>query len=1175
MADERDPATKVAPASGEALSELHLARRLFLVILFPVALLVAASGVLAFQISSMADASQWLDHTDLVIGRSYDLQKQIIDQETGIRGFLLTEDPVYLEPFEKARVEERIEELVGLVADNPAHRAKLGEVRRRYLEWVAEMRAIAERKMSMEVARAPARMALRKRNMDGVRSVINDLLVSEEQLRQQRFAAQAAATRTTIYTAVPLFIALIGTLVFGTRRQIVSVVTIYRDVISNERRNRGVLEAQAWMRTCQNKLAASLLGDLGVDELAARTLAEIVPAVGADAAAFYVADTDGYRRRAAIALDPSAPELFRSGEGLVGAAALSKELVHRKDLPDDFMTIRAGTGERRPSELVIVPALADGVPIAVVELAFLGKAPERGLELLERISESIAVAVRSAEYRLRLRDYLEESQRQGEELQTQQEELRVANEELTEQRDALRSAHAMLGERKEELEASNAGLESQRDELQRAQRALYDQTVELERASRYKSEFLANMSHELRTPLNSSLILAKLLGENRTGNLSEEQVRFADTIYSAGNDLLALINDILDLSKIEAGKLDVSPVRVSGEQLVEPIGRTFEPIARNKSLELRIEVGPGIEVETDPQRVQQILKNLLSNACKFTEKGSVSLSITRAGDRVTFAVRDTGIGIAPEHQGTIFEAFRQADGTTNRRFGGTGLGLSISRDLAHLLGGELTVESEPGKGSAFLLVLPVAYAGPVQTSSPPPPGIAPRSDARPAGQSAPPRPRSPAPGTSAGVTINGAASAEAAASDVARSVPPPAFPDDRGIVDRSRRLLLVVEDDVAFARVLADLGHELEFHCIVAHGADDGVRLAVQYVPDAVVLDMQLPDHSGLSVLDRLKRNPVTRHIPVHIVSARDETHAALSMGAVGYMLKPVDRDQLKSALSKLSEKFVSMRRLLVVEDDAAQREGIARLLEGPTVDIVAVATVAEALREVGGGTFDCVVTDLTLPDGSGYDLLEKMAVDQSKGFPPVIVYTGRSLTADEEQRLRKYSSSIIVKGVRSPERLVDEVTLFLHQVESELPPERRRMLEKARDREASFDGRTILIAEDDVRNVFALSSVLEPRGAKVVIARNGKEAIDLLEKTPEVAMVLMDIMMPEMDGITAMKSIRSRGGAWAKLPIIALTAKAMRDDQERCMQAGANDFIAKPLDVEMLLSLVRVWMPR
>jgi len=592
---------------------------------------------------------------------------------------------------------------------------------------------------------------------------------------------------------------------------------------------------------------------------------------------------------------------------------------------------------------------------------------------------------------------------------------------------------------------------------------------------------------------------------------------------------------------------------------IDAATRIFEPIVRDKGLAFAVTIEPGTPetIETDAQRFGQIIRNLLSNAAKFTERGEVTLRVSGADDeRVEFAVRDTGIGIAEHQQGIIFEAFRQADGSTHRRYGGTGLGLSISRDLARLLGGDLTVRSAPGEGSVFTLVLPRIYVRPetaeaVAAEAPAPAPSSPRPSS--------PRPSAPRP-----------ARAEAAAADPA---------DDRSRLSADARRILVIEDDPAFAAILRDLARELTFQCVIAPTAGEGLTAAVEHRPSAILLDMNLPDQSGLGVLDQLKRDPRTRHIPVHVLSVADYSHEALERGAIGYALKPVKRDQLVDAIRQLEIKFSqTLRRVLVVEDDARQRESIRHLLDAPGVAIVEAADAAEALAHLAATTFDCMVMDLSLPDLSGYELLEQMSEREGVAFPPVIVYTGRSLTAEEEQRLGRYSRSIIIKDARSPERLLDEVTLFLHQVESMLPAERQRMLKVARDREAALDGRRVLVVEDDARNIFALASILEPKGVRVEIARNGREALDTLARTQasadtRVDLVLMDVMMPEMDGITAMYEIR-KDPRHRKLPIIALTAKAMKDDQDRCLAAGANDYIAKPLDVERLLSLVRVWMP-
>ncbi len=688
-------------------------------------------------------------------------------------------------------------------------------------------------------------------------------------------------------------------------------------------------------------------------------------------------------------------------------------------------------------------------------------------------------------------------------------------------------------------------------ELNQVQMQLEERADELQRSSKYKSEFLANMSHELRTPLNSSLILAKLLAENPQDNLSAEQVKFAESIYSAGNDLLNLINDILDISKVEAGKLDVRPENTSVARLVDGLRAMFEPLAADKQLNFQVELQPGapMMIYTDRQRLEQVVKNLLSNAVKFTEKGTVSLSVASQPDNgIAFVVRDSGIGIADDQQESIFEAFRQADGTTNRRYGGTGLGLSISRDLAALLGGSISVESVPGQGSVFTLVLPQHYVEPGEEP------VAPLKTA----PVAPPQKPQPA-----------------ALVPLIAEVDIPRFDDDRTQAPFTTRCILVVEDEPNFARILYDLAHELGYQCLVAHGADEGYDLAREFIPDAILLDMRLPDHSGLTVLQRLKEHAETRHIPVHVISVEDRVEAAMHMGAIGYAVKPTTREELKDVFARLEAKLTQkVKRVLLVEDDDLQRDSIARLIGDEDIEITAVGFAQEALDQLRTTIFDCMIIDLKLPDMLGNDLLKRMSTEDICSFPPVIVYTGRNLTRDEEAELRKYSRSIIIKGARSPERLLDEVTLFLHKVESRLSHERQRMLKTARSRDKVFEGRKVLLVDDDVRNIFALTSALEQKGAIVVIGRNGREAIEKLNEVEDIDLVLMDVMMPEMDGFEATTLIR-QDPRWRKLPIIAVTAKAMKDDQERCLAAGSNDYLAKPIDLDRLFSLIRVWLPK
>ena len=917
----------------------------------------------------------------------------------------------------------------------------------------------------------------------------------------------------------------------------------------------------SWLTRGAAQIAQSAIGDLKPAEVAGALLSTLTSFVGAQTAVMYRRESGALVLTASHALHGAVepPARLALGEGITGEAAKSRKPAVLDALPPDYLRIGSATGEAAAQAVIVAPIVADGAPYGVIELGFVKRPadPELVLDLLDEIANDLGVTVQAAQYRQRVLELLDETQRQGEELQAQQEELRVTNEELNEQSTALRDSQARLESQQAELEETNAQLEAQTTDLERqkaellnVQSALKLSAEQLERASRYKSEFLANMSHELRTPLNSSLILSKVLADNAAGNLTDEQVGYAKVIQTSNNDLLSLINDILDLSKIEAGHVKMEAETVTLDEALDPIRASFEPVAAEKGLELGFEVSPGSpqSLTTDVRRLQQILRNLISNALKFTSRGRVNVKVAPAADgRVVFSVHDTGIGIAEDQLGLIFEAFHQADGTTSRKYGGTGLGLSISRELARLLGGSIEVQSTVGVGSVFTLTMPAQLA-----AGAPVPG-----------------PREAAPGTAAAARLTERPARRAPAAAIEH------IADDRAHRERER-LILIVEDDVKFAGILYGLAHELDLDCIHTVNGGDAVALAREHKPSGILLDVGLPDDSGLSVLERLKRDPATRHIPVHMISAEDHTQPALELGAIGYTLKPVARDQLVEAIADLGSRGDGRKRkVLVVEDDAALRESIAVLLRAEDVEIALAGAASEALERLDADTFDCVVMDLALPDASGFELLERIATGGERyAAPPVIVYTGRQLTADDEQRLRRYSRSIIIKGARSPERLLDEVTLFLHRVEASLPPDQQKLLRQARQREASFEGRTILLAEDDVRNIYALSSVIEPLGAKLEIARNGREALDKLANGHRVDLVLMDVMMPEMDGLTAMREIR-KSPELAKLPIIAITAKAMPEDRQACLDAGASDYVSKPIDVDKLLSLCRVWLPK
>lgn len=1103
------------------------------------------------NIANVQEAETEVRSTHSVITTLDDVLNAALDAETGQRGFMLTGREAYLEPYTSglAMIDEKLDELARLTADDAAQRENIVVLRSRVDARLAILAQGVEvrRSGTMQQASEFVGNDRGKAAMDAIRAQIARMSETEQEARERRMAQMAAAWQTAIIGAIV-------TSLSGILLVIAVFVLFVRNLRARQR--------QEWLQTAQNDLSRAMMGDRSLADLSQAILAFLHERVAAQAGVLFKGEAGHFRRVATQGVpgDADIPDSFVREEGLLGQVAVDARPIVLRDVPPGYLTIGSALGRDNPRHLVIAPATADGQVNAVIELGFFEPVDDLVLQFLDETAGAIGIALRSARFRERLQDALEETQRQAGELQAQSEELRVTNEELEEQGAALRETQARLELQQVELEQTNSQLEEQahtlemqRDELAKTSDTLELRARELQQASQYKSDFLANMSHELRTPLNSLLILSKLLGDNPDENLTAEQVKFARTIESSGNDLLSLINDILDLSKIEAGHIEIQPAPVAIDRIVADVRKTFQPIADQRGLALTIDVASDAprSIETDRMRLEQVLKNLLSNALKFTEQGSVRLSIAPAGDRIELAVTDTGIGISAEHQASIFEAFQQADGTISRRYGGTGLGLSISRELARLLGGSIRLTSTPGHGSCFTLSIPAVY-DPASVA-----GI--EAGGRPGPAAAPP-PRKTAP-----------------AARTAPVQPGGRIDDDRDRLDADKRLLLVIEDDPTFAAILCDMSRERGFQCAIADTAEEALEIARELKPHAIVLDIGLPDQSGLTVLDRLKHQDETRHIPIHVISGSDQGQNALALGAIGYLEKPARREQLVDVLAALQDKLTArMRRVLIVEDNAVQRAAVSELLKSQDVEPVGVGTAAECINRLRSESYDCMVLDLSLPDASGFALLETLSGDDSISYPPVIVYTGRDLTADEEQRLRRYSSSIIIKGAKSPERLLDEVSLFLHRVVADLPPEQRRMIEKARHRDAALEGRRVLIVEDDVRNIYSLTSVLEPRGVVTSIARNGQEALDFLntEEGARIDLVLMDVMMPVMDGLAAVREIRARP-EWRKLPVIMLTAKAMPDDQQNCLDAGANDYMAKPIDVDKLLSLVRVWMPR
>ena len=935
------------------------------------------------------------------------------------------------------------------------------------------------------------------------------------------------------------------------------------------------IEAQSWLKTGLTELNERLRGEKSVAELARHVVTFVARYLDAQIGAICLMDEEsGVLNLAgsyAYSSRKGVRNAFRLGEGLIGQAALEKQAILFSDVPDDYICISSELGERTPHYILVVPFLHSDHVVGVLELGAAQKFTTRQREFLDQASESIAIAFHSAAARLKMKALLEETQQQSATLREQQEELRRANEELEEQASTLRASEEKLRQQQEELRQTNEELSEQTNALERQQRQLQEKNAELEQArllieqkardlelsSKYKSEFLSNMSHELRTPLNSMLILSRLLYENKEGNLADKQIEYARTIHASGSELLNLINEILDLSKIEAGKMAVNIEEIHLRGVCAYVQQHFAHIAEERGLFLNVECADDAPevMYSDRQRVEQILKNLLSNAMKFTHQGGITVRIARpaptadllksglnARATVAFAVTDTGIGIPQDKQRIIFEAFQQADGTTSRKYGGTGLGLSITRELAKLLGGELHVQSAEGVGSTFTLFLPdtLSVAAPQAAHS------APKS---PPQKAAPPHPPAAPP-------VNGNN-----------------IRDDRQDMQPDEKSLLIVEDDPHFAKILFDMARERGFKGLIAEDGAAGLQLADQYRPDAIILDIQLPGMDGWAVMEKLKTNPATRHIPIHCISAHHASLDAMKMGAVGYVTKPVTLENLEEVFLKIEELITQQeKKLLIVEDNEAMRDSLCELLRGNNVQMTMAASAQDAYAYLRQQSFDCVVLDLGLADASGFSLLEGIKADARFVSLPIIVYTGKDLTKEEEHRLQKDAESIIIKGVKSPERLLDEVTLFLHCVEAELPEHLKKKIRMLHDKEQVFDEKTVLIVDDDMRNVFALSSVMEGKGMDILVAENGKEALEQLDARPDIDLVLMDIMMPEMNGYETMQQIRAQP-RFGKLPIIALTAKAMKGDRQKCIEAGANDYLSKPIDIDKLLSLLRVWL--
>ena len=1164
-------------------------------------LLLLLAGNVTFLVTQKeaATARAAVTHTRLVRDELNRMVVAILDQESSVRGYVLSTTSDFLATYREGQkiYAESLESLRELVSDNPTQQLRLDQIDTAMVEWSnavnAPVMALAEMPETHERAMLMVSRGDGKVQSERMRVILAAMDDTERKLQKEREARRDYYNHAALMINYGLIagglllglLAMLSTqrLIARPLRDITDLMTrlanrdhsvevpdrTRKDEIGDLSRALQIFKDMSiethdnsWVKTQVSTLSAELQKAGSHTAFGENLLSQLAPLLSAPLAVFYQQREDGelhllasYGLRERRGFHRS----YRIGDGLVGQCAKERRQLVVTDLPPDYVRVHSSLGEAPPRCVVLLPLLLRDQVLGVLEFGALNSFGKLQMRLLEELMPLLALSLDNLSRALKTQNLLEETQAQAEELaaseeslKAQQEELRVTNEQLEQQSKRLRVSEEELRVQAEELKVSNEELQlksdtlnQQKEQLEQLQRETQQKAEELAQASRYKSEFLANMSHELRTPLNSMLILSKSLADNDEGNLDKDQQEAAKIINESGHNLLRLINDILDLSKVEAGKMELLIETVQLREFAQGIDRNFRHVARERKLEFAIEIDPALPatMQQDAGKIGQVVTNLLSNAFKFTASGRVTFAIGRpaAGEVLpgvdpaqTLALRvtDTGIGIPADKLQSVFEAFEQVDGTTSRKYGGTGLGLSISRSMAQLLGGTITLSSVEGQGTTFTLLLPQTLQGGGTATA----------------MHAMSTRRAPPPVAPSGSTAH-----------------VPAAPIQPPVLDRSKPLILVIEDDPHFAKILADSTRKRGCEAITAADGESGYAAAEEYQPTGIILDVALPGMDGWSVMDKLKSNPKTRHIPVHFMSAEDESLRGLGMGAVGYLVKPVSKEGINAAFDKVLH-FAegTPRKLLLVDDDRGSRVAVRTLLDLPSVEIVEAPDGADGLSALQRETYDCIILDMMLPDMDGLEFLRRATL--AGPLPPVVIYSAKTLTPDETLKLRQYTDSIVIKSARSPERLIDEVTLFLHSIRDAHAPAAR--IERAAASDVA--GKTTLIVDDDMRNVFALSRALRSRGLNVVMAEDGYKAIAQLEQNKLIDIVLMDIMMPGMDGYATMREIRKRA-EWKQLPIIAVSAKAMRGDREKCIEAGANDYLAKPIDIDKLVSMMRV----
>ncbi|TDQ07623.1 response regulator [Pedobacter metabolipauper] len=1141
-------------------------------------LFVLLSAITSYlSIKSLATDAKWQSHTYEVINLTQKIETQVLSSETGLRGYILSQNEIFLDSYNSNanKISPTIADLRKLVKDNPVQVQRVDTLDAYASQKIADMREVL--RLNTMVSKEAATKGilngkgqkLKNKMLDSSNKIIN----VELQLLEKRKAATDQGSTRSMWIVWISSLTIFGLILFLfsyikrtfdqqklTENQIrESNLELARISADNEQKN--------WLLLGTTAINETMRGEQEIDQLSTNIITQICNYIDAPVGAIFIANNTNksFKMEGSYAYQ-SAKSIrteYRLGEGMVGQAAAEKQNKLLKNIPADYIKINSGLGNTVPSSIFLLPVILENQTIAVIELGLLQQPSDAVLMFLNSITENIGIGINSAIARVILRNLFEQTQQQAEELESQQEELRTTNEELMFKSEQLQASEEELRVQQEELRQTNSELEEKAQQLEernilvnQAREAMSLKAEELEISSKYKSEFLANMSHELRTPLNSILILARILKENRTENLSDDQIKYAGVIHNAGNDLLTLINDILDLSKIESGKVDLTIEPVKPLEIKQDMEALFTELARSKKIKFNTILSSELPdfITSDQSRVEQIIKNLLSNAFKFTpEHGEITLEISLADHNTIFyadqlkvnnknilaiSVKDSGIGIPEEKQKLIFEAFQQADGSTSRKYGGTGLGLSISKELAYILGGEIQVQSESNIGSTFTLFLPENNTGEiVQPSS------------------------------------------ENKAHDLEHKTVEPE-PAKAPVKKTTVQTLLIIEDDEVFADVLNDYALEKGFNPILAYSGDVGLEMAINTIPDAIVLDVMLPVMDGWQILKKLKSDPRTKHIPVHMMSAGNiKDDQAKEEGAIGFLRKPIEKDKLDEAFDLLSAAYLkyNFNTVLLIEDQELQSKLLTEQLISKGVEVKQAFTGKEALALLSEQTFDCIILDLKLPDISGFELLDQIKSQPELTHVPVIINTAMELDQDKMSHIMKYTEAMVLKTNKSNDRLIDEVSLFMNK----LKQQNQKTFDAAKNStpiksvstiEKALKGKNILIADDDMRNIFALSSALQVYDMNIIIANNGREAIEKLTDPGKIDLVLMDIMMPEMDGYEAMRAIRQEK-RFAKLPIIALTAKAMKNDREKCIEAGANDYVSKPVDIDKLLSMLRVWL--